>query len=179
MKIASLSALTALVFTFQANALTTDSEQPIYIDSDSQQLDMKSNKVTFSGNVQLKQGSIEVYAEEIIVLRDPTDGSIQEIESYGDLATFTQVTDEGNRLYGEAKELYYNMAEEQLTMVDNAMLSQDDSKIKGPLIKYNIASQTLLADGAKNKKSGKSEGRVSTVLHPQAAQKDNKKPKDN
>ena len=44
--------LSLLAFAFAAPsiyALSSDSEQPVYIDSDSQQLDMKSNKVTFIG----------------------------------------------------------------------------------------------------------------------------------
>ena len=49
--------LSLLAFAFAAPsvyALSSDSEQPVYIDSDSQQLDMKSNKVTFIGDVVLK-----------------------------------------------------------------------------------------------------------------------------
>ncbi|KLN64020.1 MULTISPECIES: lipopolysaccharide transport periplasmic protein LptA [Vibrio] len=164
MKLSHLSLISCLLLSSQAMALSTDQDQPVYIDSDSQQLDMQSNKVTFLGDVKLKQGSININADKVIVLRDPKDGSIQEIEGYGDLATFSQLTDDGKTLYGEAKELYYVMADDQLTMIDEAMLSQDDSVIRGTKIRYKISSQKLIADG---KEKG---DRVSTVLQPQAVQ---------
>ncbi|KJY81403.1 ABC transporter substrate-binding protein [Vibrio galatheae] len=164
MKLSHLSLISCLLLSSQAVALSTDQEQPVYIDSDSQQLDMQSNKVTFLGDVKLKQGSININADKVIVTRDPKDGSIQEIEGYGDLATFSQLTDDGKTLYGEAKELYYVMVDDQLTMIDQAMLSQDDSVIRGTKIRYKISSQKLIADG---KEKG---DRVSTVLQPQAVQ---------
>ncbi|MDN3608943.1 lipopolysaccharide transport periplasmic protein LptA [Vibrio ostreicida] len=164
MKLSHLSLIYCLTLAGPALALSTDQEQPVYIDSDSQQLDMQSNKVTFLGDVKLKQGSININADKVIVTRDAKDGTIQEIEGYGDLATFSQLTDDGKTLYGEAKELYYVMVDDQLTMIDQAMLSQDDSVIRGTKIRYKISSQKLIADG---KEKG---DRVSTVLQPQAAQ---------
>jgi len=164
MKLSHLSLISCLFLSSQAFALSTDQDQPVYIDSDSQQLDMQSNKVTFLGEVKLKQGSININADKVIVTRDPEDGSIREIEGYGDLATFSQLTDDGKTLYGEAKELYYVMVDDQLTMIDQAMLSQDDSVIRGTKIRYKISSQKLIADG---KEKG---DRVSTVLQPQAVQ---------
>lgn len=164
MKLSHLSLISCLLLTSNAMALSTDRDQPVYIDSDSQQLDMQSNQVTFLGDVKLKQGSININADKVVVTRDPADGSIQEIEGYGDLATFSQLTDDGKTLYGEAKELYYKMSDDQLTMIDQAMLSQDDSVIRGSKIRYKISSQKLIADG---KEKG---DRVSTVLQPQTVQ---------
>ncbi|MGD8113002.1 lipopolysaccharide transport periplasmic protein LptA [Vibrio sp. TRT 21S02] len=164
MKLSHLSLITCLLTSANALALSTDRDQPVYIDSDSQQLDMQSNQVTFLGDVKLKQGSININADKVIVTRDAKDGSIKEIEGYGNLATFSQLTDDGKTLYGEAKELYYKMADDQLTMIDQAMLSQDDSVIRGTKIRYKISSQKLIADG-------KAKGdRVSTVLQPQTVQ---------
>lgn len=162
MKLSHLSLMACLMVSAPALALSTDSEQPIYIDSDSQQLDMQSNKVTFAGDVKLKQGSININADRIIVTRDPADGAIKEIEAFGQLTTFSQLTDDGNTLYGEAEELNYNMRTDELLMLKRAMLSQDGSQISGEKIRYKISQQKLIADGAQ------SGGRVSTVLQPPA-----------
>ncbi|WP_162062384.1 lipopolysaccharide transport periplasmic protein LptA [Vibrio taketomensis] len=164
MKLSHLSLIVCLFASAQALALSTDREQPVYIDSDSQQLDMQSNKVTFLGDVKLKQGSININADKIVVTRDPNDGSIKQIEGFGDVATFSQLTDDGKTLHGEAKELYYDVNKDQLTMIDKAILAQDDSEIRGNHIRYHISSQKLIADG---KQKG---DRVSTVLQPQAVQ---------
>ncbi|WP_117236098.1 lipopolysaccharide transport periplasmic protein LptA [Vibrio maerlii] len=163
MKISHLSLIGCLLAAGNAFALSTDSEQPVYIDSDSQQLDMKSNTVTFIGDVTLKQGSININADKVIVMRSPEDGAIKEIEGYGDLATFSQLTDDGKTLYGEAEELYYDMAKDTLTMIKRAMLSQGGSEIRGSKINYEITSQKLVADSDGKK-------RVSTILQPQTQQ---------
>ncbi|UUM30336.1 lipopolysaccharide transport periplasmic protein LptA [Vibrio japonicus] len=164
MKLSHLSLMACLLLSSQAFALSTDQDQPVYIDSDSQQLDMKSNKVTFEGDVKLKQGSININAAKVIVTRNPNNGSIQRIDAYGNLATFSQLTDDGKTLYGEAKEMRYSLADDQLTMKKNAMLAQDDNTIRGAQIRYKISQQKLMADS-------QSKGdRVTTVLQPQAAQ---------
>ncbi|MCY9846332.1 lipopolysaccharide transport periplasmic protein LptA [Vibrio caribbeanicus] len=164
MKLSHLSLLFVLFTPALALALDSDTEQPVYVDADSQQVDMQSNKATFIGNVKLKQGSININADKVVVERDPKDSTIRRIEGYGNLATFSQLSEDGKTLYGEAKELYYVMVDDQLTMIDQAMLSQDDSVIRGSKITYNISSQKLIADG---KQQG---DRVSTVLQPQSTQ---------
>ena len=154
--------LSLLAFAFTAPsvyALSSDSEQPVYIDSDSQQLDMKSNQVTFLGDVNLKQGSININADKIIVTRNAINGEIEEIQGVGKPATFSQLTDEGKTLYGEADDLYYQLVADKLLMTKNAMLSQDGNIIRGSKIAYQIGAQKLIAD------SDNSE-RVSTVLQP-------------
>jgi lipopolysaccharide export system protein LptA len=163
MKLSHLSLGICLLLPISAMALSTDSEQPVYIDSDSQLLDMKSNQVTFEGDVKLKQGSININADKVIVTREAETGTIQVLEGFGNLATFSQLTDDGKTLYGEAKQLHYSLKNDQLTMTNKAMLSQDDSIIRGSVIKYRISSQKLIADGD-------SKGRVSTVLQPQQVQ---------
>jgi lipopolysaccharide export system protein LptA len=164
MKLSHLSLIACLFTASNAFALKSDSEQPIYIDSDTQNLDMKSNRVTFSGDVKLKQGSININADKLIVIRNPEDGSLREIEGYGEPATFSQLTDEGNTLNGRARELYYSVNDDQLTMIEDAFLSQDESTIEGNKITYKIGTQKLTAD------SGSGE-RVKTVLQPTPAAK--------
>ncbi|GAL32464.1 LptA protein essential for LPS transport across the periplasm [Vibrio maritimus] len=81
MKLSHLSLGICLLLPISAMALSTDSEQPVYIDSDSQLLDMKSNQVTFEGDVKLKQGSININADKVIVTREAVTGTIQIIEA--------------------------------------------------------------------------------------------------
>lgn len=159
MKLSHLSLLALTLAASNVYALSSDSEQPVYIDSDSQQLDMKSNQVTFIGDVNLKQGSININADKVIVTRNAVNGEIEEIQGFGKPATFSQLTDDGKTLYGEADDLHYQLIADRLIMTKNAMLSQDGSIIRGSKITYQITSQKLVAD------SDSSE-RVSTVLQP-------------
>ncbi len=159
MKLSHLSLIVCLCATSAAQALTSDTEQPIYIDSDTQNLDMKSRRVTFTGDVKLKQGSISINADTVIVTRDVQTDALKQIEAFGEPATFSQLTDEGKTLKGQAKELHYIVEEDQLTMINEAQLAQDESLIRGKTITYKISSQKLMADGGTNE-------RVTTVLQP-------------
>ncbi|CAH0527196.1 lipopolysaccharide transport periplasmic protein LptA [Vibrio hippocampi] len=163
MKFSHLSISLCVLFSASAFALSTDTKQPVYIDSDTQQLDMKSNQVTFAGDVKLKQGSININADKIIVTRDAKTGEIQDIEGFGKPATFSQLTDDGKELKGEADTLRYSLKQDRLTMTSNAMLAQDGNTIRGTTINYSISTQKLIADGS-------SKERVSTVLQPQQIQ---------
>ncbi len=164
MKLSHLSLLACLLTSAPALALSVDSQQPIHIDSDSMQLDMKNNRVTYLSNVKLVQGSINIHAERLIVTRDPQTGNIEQIESFGNPATFSQLTEDGKTLHGQAEQLYYKMAKDELLMIGQAMLAQDDSEIRGQQIRYQISSQQLVADGQGSE-------RVSTIIQPQAVQK--------
>ncbi|WP_086981485.1 lipopolysaccharide transport periplasmic protein LptA [Vibrio aphrogenes] len=164
MKILHLSAfyLSALLCVFLSTpswALTDDQKQPIHITSDSQNLDMKSNKVTFTGNVKLTQGSILLTADKLVVYRNAKTGELTEIQGYGKPSRFSQKTDEGKMLRGQADKLVYNVAADELVMTTNAELHQDDSTIKGKVITYHISSQNLKANGGDGE-------RVSTVIQP-------------
>ncbi len=69
MKPLHLSLLALVLAAPQALALKSDTQQPVYINSDTQQVDMKSNQVIFKGDVSLKQGSINIDADRIVVTR--------------------------------------------------------------------------------------------------------------
>lgn len=154
-----LSALLCVLAPASSWALTSDQKQPIHITSDTQDLDMKSNKVTFTGNVKLTQGSILLTSDKLIVFRNAKTGELTEIQGYGKPSHFSQKTDDGKLLKGQANKLVYNVASDELVMTDNAELHQDDSTIKGKVITYHISSQNLKANGG----SGE---RVSTVIQP-------------
>ncbi|MBW3697469.1 lipopolysaccharide transport periplasmic protein LptA [Vibrio sp. T187] len=164
MKLLHLSLLAFAFAAPNALALSSDTEQPVYIDSDTQQLDMKSSQVTFVGDVQLKQGSINIDADKIIVSQDAKTSEIQSIRAFGKPATFSQLTDDGKTLNGQANELNYELVTDKLIMTNDAMLSQDGSTIRGSKITYQITSQKLVADSNENE-------RVSTVLQPAQANK--------
>ncbi|WP_105900797.1 lipopolysaccharide transport periplasmic protein LptA [Vibrio gangliei] len=153
------SALLCALIPAASWALTSDQKQPIHITSDSQDLDMKSNKVTFTGNVKLTQGSILLTSDKLIVFRNAKTGELTEIQGYGKPSHFSQKTDDGKLLKGQANKLVYNVASDELVMTDNAELHQDDSTIKGKVITYHISSQNLKANGGNGE-------RVSTVIQP-------------
>ena len=159
MKSLHLSLLALIFVTPYSLALKSDTKQPVYINSDTQQVDMKTNRVTFKGAVSLKQGSINIDATKIVVTRDPKNESIQKIQAFGSPATFSQLMDDGKTLSGQANQIDYRISTDELTMKGQAQLKQDNNTIKGSSIRYQIGQQKLVADSSKNE-------RVTTVLQP-------------
>ncbi|AGV17591.1 MULTISPECIES: lipopolysaccharide transport periplasmic protein LptA [Vibrio] len=159
MKPLHLSLLALVLAAPQALALKSDTQQPVYINSDTQQVDMKSNQVVFEGDVSLKQGSINIDADRIVVTRDPKTEAIKQIQAFGKPAKFSQLMDDGKTLSGQATELDYRISTDELTMKGQAQLAQDNNTIKGSSIRYQIGKQKLVADSSK-------EERVTTILQP-------------
>lgn len=153
-----------MVLSWNVAALSSDVNQPIYIDSDSQQLDMNTNTVVFSGNVYLRQGSIRLNAQKIVVTRPEGKVNSETIDAYGYPATFSQLMDDGNTIKGQAYDLRYEVNRSMLIMSKKATLTQgEENKIEGQKITYNISKQLLVAEGD-------TKNRVTTVLNPQTQQ---------
>ncbi|AUG98434.1 lipopolysaccharide ABC transporter substrate-binding protein LptA [Prodigiosinella confusarubida] len=159
----TLLASSLFAVSIPALALTSDTEQPIHIDSDQQSLDMQSNVATFTGNVIVTQGSIIVHADKVVVTRPQGKQGHEIIEGYGNPATFYQMQDNGKPVKGHAQKLRYELDKDFVILTGNAYLEQLDSNIKGDRITYLVKQQQMEAFSDKGK-------RVTTVLVPSQLQ---------
>ncbi|MFZ6043748.1 lipopolysaccharide transport periplasmic protein LptA, partial [Vibrio natriegens] len=103
MKLYKLTTLLCLCLSSPSWALSNDTEQPIYINSEKQELDIQKNIVTFTGSVVLRQGSIDIRADRIVVTRPNGQEGKETIDAYGNPATFHQLMDNGKPIDGAAK----------------------------------------------------------------------------
>ncbi|EAS42455.1 lipopolysaccharide transport periplasmic protein LptA [Photobacterium profundum] len=159
MKLYKISTLLFLCLSTPSWALSNDTEQPIYIDSDNQELDIQKNIVTFTGNVILRQGSIDIRADKVVITRPNGQDGQETIDAYGKPATFHQIMDDGKPIDGASLKMRYETAIDFLKMTDEAILIQEGSEIQGKVITYKIDEQRLVAESG-NKK------RVTTILQP-------------
>ena len=145
---------------FPVLALKDDTEQPINIVSDNQDLDMANRVVTFTNNVVITQGSILIKANKVVITRPAENsGKKETVEAFGNPVTFHQLLDDGKPVDGKANKVHYDLSDEFLTMTENAELKQLDSKINGQKITYDVKKQQLKANGPEG-------SRVRTVLIP-------------
>lgn len=147
-----------LPLSLPAFALKGDTEQPIQIDSGSQSLDMEKGIVTFTDNVEVRQGSIYIRAEQVTVTR--REGQREVIEAAGKPVAFQQTLDGGKVVEGSATQVRYDLDKEFLTLTGNAQLKQQDSFIQAAKMTYDVKQQQLKAN------HGEKQGRVKTVLIP-------------
>lgn len=140
-------------------AKESDYKQPVTVDSISQQAELNDNKVTFLEDVIITQGSIIIHADKVIVLRHAKGND--EMIATGNPATFYQVLDNGKPVNAEAKELRYQLKDRLVTLTGKAELRQEDNKVNGDVIRYDIQKQQMMAQS-----TGKG-SRVKTIFLPQ------------
>ncbi|MCV2883658.1 lipopolysaccharide transport periplasmic protein LptA [Aestuariibacter sp. AA17] len=154
------------LLSFHANAGKDDFNQPIFIDSKSNFFDGKTKTSVFREDVSIKQGTLDIKADEVEVIALAGDGK-EIFIARGKPAIYTQKMDDGEKITAKADEIKYEVENRTLTLEGNAELSQKGSMVKTQSIVFNMALQQLIAEGNENE-----EGRVRTVFQPNVIKQD-------
>ena len=118
-KICKTLALVAVFAASPAFALQSDSKQPIQIEADQGSLDQNNQSTTFSGNVIIKQGTLNIRAGSVTVSRN--DKSEQLMKATGSPVKFSQELDGGKGVVnGQANTVTYSSAANLVTLSGNA-----------------------------------------------------------
>lgn len=160
--------LAALCAAAPAFALESDSRQPIQIEADQGSLDQANQVTTFSGNVIIKQGSINIRAGSVKVSRN--DKGQQFMTASGSPVKFSQTLD-GNKgtVHGQANKVDYTSASSVVTLTGNAKVTRGGDVAQGSVITYNTKTEVYTILGSKasgGKASSTKSGRVSVVIQP-------------
>lgn len=154
MKLRPILASALLVFPTLTSAQTAgitlggsgfDSELPIEVTSDSLSLDQAGGEAVFSGNVLVVQGDVRMSASRIVV--DYGEAGISRMNATGGV-TFVTPTEAA-----EAAEAVYDVAEREVVLSGNVLLTQGATSIAGDRLVFDLESG-----------SGRMEGRVRTIL---------------
>lgn len=161
-RFAVIAALTAVLLPGVAQALSSDSEKPIRLNADEAELNNATGVGIYRGDVVLTQGSLEVTGE---IMRVYTDGERQvtRIEVEGSPATYRQLPD-NEREYVRARAPrmeYYASGPERVRLLGGATLWQGRNEFKGETIVYDVASESVQADGG-----GTPDKRIEITLFP-------------
>jgi len=164
----------ALVFSSASYALSTDRNQPADIDADDVEIDFKTGKRVFKGNVRVIQGTLRIKANKVVA--QYKDGELVDATAYGSPAKFRQRPDgKPNDVEGEGKTIYVNKKNNSLTLKKNASLKQGFDTARGQEIFYNMANDTLKVKSGPRPKNGPKKSTISTgkTKANAAKQKDN------
>lgn len=162
----SVSSLLALSLS-AAHAKQSDYNQPVTIDAGRQLVELADNKVTFTENVVVKQGTLDVRASKLVVIRN--EQGLQSMTAYGAPATYYQVLDSGEPIRAQANQINYDIRSRTMTLLNNAQIKQNDNIVTGYRIRYFIDKEQMEAESQGGK------DRVTTVFLPEQLQKNNKK----
>jgi len=100
---------------------------------------------TLLGNVAIKQGSLQIYADKIII--GLVQGALDSIDASGQPATFEQLDDEQQKIQGQATKVLFSVASNEVQFIGDAVLSTPTQSLSGDRINYNIITQAATAEG--------------------------------
>jgi lipopolysaccharide export system protein LptA len=155
-----------------ALALPGDRDQPVQVSADSARFSEKTGVATYSGTVVIRQGTLEIRADVIVVTTDRKGGIVNTVAT-GNPARYQQQTDpRRGPVNAEADRIDYDARTDTIVLTGKARLQQDGSSFQGNTITYNSARQQIDA-------RGDGSNRVQLVLPPQAreARPDRKDPR--
>lgn len=157
--IANLLIAISVVSTPLAMAGKDDLKLPITVDSRFNFVDGKRKTSIFKEDVHITQGSLSIHADEVEVIAGEKGNEI--FIARGAPATYQQTLDDGKLVKAQANEIKYQVVDRTLELSGNAELQQNNSKVQGTNIVFNMEQQQLIAEG-----QSEEGGRVTTIFTP-------------
>ena len=161
MKKVSFLACLLSVLPLSLSAMDSDREQPIHVEADQLELREKEGISIYQGNVKLVQGSLEIESDRLVIHFD-ADNNLALMEMTGKLATFRQLDNDQQPLYGEAEQIDYDESRGLLIMRRSAYLDRAGDDIRSELIRFNTTTNGIEAGGEQ------SNDRVKMVIKPRS-----------
>ncbi len=151
----------------QANPSLPDEEQPIHITADQLEVQEQKGISTYTGNVQITQGSLILTGDTVSILHP--DGQLQMVKAYGSPAKFKRYSQVDQAwLTGQANLIQYNTKYKTILLTGDASISQPGKhQIQSNNIFYDVSKQTLMAKGSKD-----GQERVSVTFEPSTEPQD-------
>ena len=172
LKICKAAALSLLLAASPAFALMSDSKQPLQIEADNGSLDQAKQTTTFSGNVIIKQGTLNIRAGSVTLSRN--EKGEQYVKATGNPVKFSQTLDGGKGVVnGQADTVTYSSASSVATLTGRARVQRGGDIAEGASITYNTRTEfyTINGSAGAGAKSAAKSGRVSVIIQPGSSPK--------
>lgn len=128
-----------------SHAELNDRNQPMQIEADQVLMNEAVQVSTFTGNVQISQGTLQLRGDKVIVSQDKQGYKIGKV--YGSVASFRQKREGLNEyVEGFGERIEYDTHNQTLDMYGQARLKRDQDYIRGEHINYNAQSEIFLVD---------------------------------
>ncbi|HNE26669.1 MAG TPA: lipopolysaccharide transport periplasmic protein LptA [Pseudomonadales bacterium] len=145
-------------------ALPDDRSKPIEIQANSAERDAKTGITTYTGNVDVQQGSIHISAS--VVVLNSSNNKLTKIHATGSPATYhQQLTGPKDVVDAQALHIYFDVAKDLITLQDNASLKQASGSIKGDRIEYDTKAERVKAQATRSGSNDNSQ-RITVIIPP-------------
>lgn len=149
--------LIGLLATTNSWSLESDRQQPINIDADSSELDARTGFTHIVGNVNIRQGSLEVNSDDAEVYVE--SGRVTRVLLNGKLATWRQQLDSGEWMDARAAQIDYQVNDATILLTGDAQVDHPQGQITGDKLTYDLETEKLRGDS-------NSGGRIHIRLEP-------------
>ncbi len=145
-------------------ALPEDRNQPIEIQANTAEHDAKTGVTTYTGNVDVQQGSIHIGASSVVL--NSKDNKLTQIHATGGPATYhQQLTGPDDVVDARGSTIHFDVAKNLITLQGNASLKQSSGTITGDRIEYDTQAERVKARAAEAGSSDNSR-RITVVIPP-------------
>ena len=120
-------------------------QERIQINADDGAYDMRSGIQTLVGNVRIRQGNLEVEADEGQAFN--IDGAWQRVELSGNPTSWRMVMEDGSLATGRSRQIIYDLIENQITMIGEARIQDTQGSFTGASLTYNLVSERIEGTG--------------------------------
>ena len=156
-----LLAALLLALPIGAGAKSSDRNQPVYIESNSQDGNMDDNGVNvWRGDVSLTQGTLKISAAYAELRQRNGDPSLAVFT--GKPVTLRQQLDDGTWMDAKADRIEYDLNAESIVLIGNYTIKSPKGANSGQRMVYNTRTGNIQAGGDGS--------RVRTVIQPRSAQ---------
>ena len=158
-----LASLLLATLPFATQAFDLDSDTPIRVSADNARLDDGQGIATYTGSVEMNQGSIRLTADRVVLHR--SDEGVSRIEAQGQPARYRQPATEGEgETDAKAKSIIWSADNNRVTFEQDAVIEQNGNLFRGDVIHYDSVKRVVTAEGSAD--SGTGPGRVEMVIQP-------------
>jgi lipopolysaccharide export system protein LptA len=141
-------------------ALESDKDQPMHLEADTLSVDEASGVVLYEGSVEVTQGSLKIWAEQLWIHR--RKGATEKIIGEGSPVRFRQLPEEGGEeVRGQARRVEIDAERDELLLIDDALLEQGSNRFSSDRIIYDREKAMVKAGG-----SAEGKARVQVVIEP-------------
>lgn len=145
-------------------AESADRDKPIDLEADSVVVDDAKQTSTYVGNVILKQGTLVIHADKLIVREDKN--GFQHSTSTGNPTTFKQKrTGKDEWMKGSALRIEYDGRMDKVKLFQKAWVKRGDDIVRGDYIMYDAIAEYAEVKGGE-KSTTNPTGRVRAVIQP-------------
>jgi lipopolysaccharide export system protein LptA len=160
-----------LYLSFPLMALESDRQEPLEVSANSTDGTLGDGVTTLRGNVDIRQGTLHISAEEAEVSK--IDGRVNSVTFRGLPASLEQEIEEQGLVQATANIIDYQVASGLVTLTGNADVKHPQYQISGESLTYDLNIQHFQGSSDEN-----GNGRIHIRLDPEVINDESKKNKN-